>query len=284
MVFDAHRSKLVYYGLCKNAVSALTKAVKTMALETERNVAKAPRVRRREAAATVARPAQRGATAAAGIYRELRDDILSLRRTPGEAISEKQIAESYGVSRTPVREAVLKLADEGLIEVFPQSGTFVSRIPLAALPEAIAIRRVLEEATVRYAAERATRSQVARLRACLEEQRERQVDGNHQGFHQADEAFHALLAETAGYPGFWTLIQQVKVQVDRYRQLTLPVLGRMGLVIAEHEAIVDAIAEHDPDRAARALTAHFDELQLTIAEAQQTIPQYFSAQESALAR
>jgi DNA-binding GntR family transcriptional regulator len=262
----------------------LTKTVQTMVSETERGAAKTGRVRRREPASSAVRPAQRGATVAAGIYRDLRNDILTLRRKPGESIAEKHIAETYGVSRTPVREAVLKLADEGLIEIFPQSGTFVSRIPVAALPEAITIRRVLEQATARYAAERATRSQIARLRACLEEQREREAAGDHEGFHQADEAFHALLAETAGYPGFWTLIQQVKVQVDRFRRLTLPVRGRMSMVIKEHEAVVDAVADHDPDRADQAITTHLNDLQLTIAEAQKANPLYFSVLEGETSR
>src|SRR3954468_10866898 len=132
-----------------------------MVSDTEQDVARTKRPDRRKPANPAARQFQRGATATAGIYRDLRDDIVSLRRRPGEPIIENQIAQTYGVSRTPVREAMLKLADEGLIEVFPQSGTFVSRIPLAALPEAIAIRMALEEATVRLAAERATRSQVA---------------------------------------------------------------------------------------------------------------------------
>jgi len=250
-----------------------------MVSDTEQAVPATQPLRRRGARKPVARPAQRGATVAASIYRDLRNDILSLRRKPGEAIAEKQIAEAFGVSRTPVREAVLKLADEGLIEIFPQSGTFVSRIPLGALPEAITIRRVLEEATVRYAAERATRSQVARLRACLELQREMEAKGDQNGFHHADEEFHALLAETAGYPGFWTVIQQVKVQVDRYRRLTLPLRGRMGRVIEEHEAVVDAIAGRDPDRAVKALTAHLDDLQVTIVEAQKANPLYFSTSE-----
>ena len=247
-----------------------------MVSDNEQDVAGTERLGRRKPAKPAARPVRRGATATAGIYRDLRDDIVSLRRKPGEPIVEKQIAESYGVSRTPVREAMLKLADEGLVEVFPQSGTFVSRIPLAALPEAIAIRKALEEATVRLAAERATRSQIARLRVCLEVQREREAADDHEGFHQSDEEFHALLAETAGYPGFWTVIQQVKVQVDRYRRLTLPVRGRMGVVIEEHEAVLDAIAAHDPERANRALTAHFNDLQVTIAVAQMANPLYFS--------
>ena len=70
---------------------------------------------------------------------------MSLQRRPGEPISEAEIALSYGLSRTPVREAILKLADEGLIDIFTQSGIFVSRIPLAALPEAIIVRKALED-------------------------------------------------------------------------------------------------------------------------------------------
>ncbi|WP_406567463.1 GntR family transcriptional regulator [Azospirillum canadense] len=237
----------------------------------------APTRSRRRATAATARPVQRGTTVAATIYRDLRNEIVSLRRKPGEPIAEKVIAQDYGVSRTPVREAVLRLADEGLIEIFPQSGTFVARIPLGALPEAIAIRKALEEATVRYAAQRATRSQVAKLRANLELQRELEAAGDFNGFHQADESFHALIAETAGYPGFWALTQQVKVQVDRFRLLTLPVLGRVPAVIAEHTVIVEAIANHDPDAAAKALDVHLDYLQVTISDAQKANPLYFTA-------
>lgn len=189
---------------------------------------------------------------------------------------EKEVAETYGVSRTPVREAMLKLADEGLVEVFPQSGTFVARIPISGLPEAIAIRRALEEATVRYAAEQASGSQVARLRANLELQREMKESGNFDGFHEADEAFHALLAEISGYPGFWAVTQQVKRQVDRYRHLTLPAAGRMDKALAEHGAIVEAVAARDPDRAVGELRHHLTDLQLGIAEVRRSYPHYFT--------
>jgi GntR family transcriptional regulator, rspAB operon transcriptional repressor len=151
-----------------------------------------------------------------------------------------------GVSRTPVREAILKLADEGLLEIFPQSGIFVSRIPMAALPEAIIIRKALEETTARLAAERATSSQILALHSILERQREASAAKDDDAFHRADEMFHATIAEVAGYPGIWTLIQQVKVHVDRYRRLTLPQEGRITRVIAEHEAILGAIEAHDP--------------------------------------
>ena len=137
-----------------------------------------------------------------------------------------------------MREAILKLSDEGLLEIFPQSGIIVSRIPVAALPEAIIIRKALEETTARLAAERATSSQILALHSILERQREANAAGDRDAFHQADEAFHASIAEVAGYPGIWKLIQQVKVHVDRYRRLTLPQPGRIAQVIAEHEAIL----------------------------------------------
>ena len=105
---------------------------------------------RRIAAGTGRSGRPRAATAASKIYSDLRIELVSLQRHPGEAISEAQIALSYGVSRTPVREAILKLSDEGLLEIYPQSGIFVSRIPVAALPEAIIIRKALEETTARF--------------------------------------------------------------------------------------------------------------------------------------
>lgn len=232
--------------------------------------------RRRTAPVEVGGQVRRGTTVAATIYRDLRGQIVSLRRKPGDPIAEKLIAQDYGVSRTPVREAILRLADEGLIEIFPQSGTFVSRIPVDALPEAFAIRKALEEATVRYAAERTSGSQIALLQANLELQREMAASGDFDGFHHADEAFHAMIAEMAGFPGFWTVTQQVKVQIDRYRLLTLPMQGRILKVIAEHSVIVDAIAARDPVAAVRALDMHLDELQTTINEARRTNPDYFS--------
>jgi DNA-binding GntR family transcriptional regulator len=221
----------------------------------------------------------RGATAASRIYAELRAELVSLARRPGETISENQIASDYGVSRTPVREAILKLADEGLVEIFPQSGIFVSRIPMAALPEAIIIRKALEETTTRMAAERATASQLLALHAVLERQREAADAKDRKSFHQADEAFHAGIADVAGYPGIWTLILQVKMHVDRYRQLTLPVAGRMTQVIAEHEPILAAIEAHDPQRAGIAMERHLDRLLRDISETQHTNPEFFASTE-----
>jgi GntR family transcriptional regulator, rspAB operon transcriptional repressor len=220
----------------------------------------------------------RAATAASKIYSDLRTELVSLERRPGEAISEAKIALSYGVSRTPVREAILKLSDEGLLEIYPQSGIFVSRIPIAALPEAILIRKALEETTARMAAERATSSQILALRSVLERQREACAAGDSETFHQADELFHATVADVAGYPGIWKFIQQVKVHVDRYRRLTLPQQGRIPKVIAEHEAVLTAIEAHDPERARQAMEAHLESLLDNISTTRHINPEFFEEQ------
>jgi len=217
----------------------------------------------------------RTATASSRIYTDLRAELVSLARRPGEAISEAEIALAYGVSRTPVREAILKLSDEGLVEIFPQSGINVSRIPIAALPEAIVIRRALEETTARMTAELATASQILALHSIVERQREADVAHDRDAFHQADELFHATIAEIAGYPGIWKLILQVKVNVDRFRQLTLPQAGRMATVIAEHERILSAIEAHDVDGASTAMAKHIERLLGDIAAMQHINPQFF---------
>jgi len=219
----------------------------------------------------------RAATASARIYAELRAELIALQRKPGEALSEAEIAMSHGVSRTPVREAILKLADDGLIDVFPQSGIFVSRIPLAALPEAIIVRKALEETTARLAAERATTSQILALHSIVERQREADVAKDNDAFHQADELFHATIAEVARHPGIWTLIQQVKVHVDRYRRLTLPQEGRMARAIAEHETILSGIEARDPAKARTAMEAHLERLLRDISPTQTINPEFFDA-------
>jgi DNA-binding GntR family transcriptional regulator len=217
----------------------------------------------------------RAASASAQIYQILAADIVSTRRKPGRLIIEKDLSAAFGVSRTPVREAILRLEAENLVEIVPQSGTFVARIPLAALPEAIVIRRALEEVSVRAAAKRATAAHFAVLQVNLRQQEERVAADDSDGFHEADKAFHAAIAEAAGYPGIWPLIQQVKVKVDRFCHLTLPEPGRMDRLVNEHRAIADAIEARDGDRAVAALDVHMAGLRADLRELPKLDPDYF---------
>lgn len=209
------------------------------------------------------------------IYRDLKRDIVSLTLVPGAAVSEKDLMQRYGVSRTPVREAVLRLAEERLVEVVPKSGTFVSRIPVSALREALVARRALEAVTVRAAAEVASESQIMELRAIIQRQQEDADKGDEEAFHKSDEDFHAGLARAGNYRGIWEIIQQVKVHIDRYRLLTLPQPGRMKLIVQEHSAVVEAIARRDADGAVQKMEEHLNKLRLDIAIFRDMRPDYF---------
>lgn len=214
-------------------------------------------------------------TIADTVYQQLRHSIVSLELAPGTAISENAVSEEKGVSRTPVREAILRLTREKLVEVVPKSGTFIARIALSSLVEAIVVRNALEAVTVRAATAKATPSQILELRTIIERQREVDRAKDAEAFHRADEDFHASFASIGGYPGIWDLVRQVKVQVDRYRRLTLPQTGRMSLIILEHEAVVDALAEGNADKAVRCMEVHLEKLQLDIAVFRDLRPSYF---------
>lgn len=208
-------------------------------------------------------------------YERLRAVIISMDMLPGAPISEKRIAMEEGISRTPIREAILRLTKERLVEVVPKSGTFVARIPISALPEALIARRALECMTTRSAAKYARRSQVLELQAMIERQREMAECGDTKGFHRVDEEFHEMVANVGNLPGLWTLVQQVKLQTDRYRHLTLPEDGRMDMVVAEHAAVVAAIEKKDEKTACAMMEAHLSGLQLHIAHAAEANPEYF---------
>ena len=170
----------------------------------------------------------RAVTASARIYVLLRDQIVGMELKPGVTLSEKDICDTFGVSRTPVREALLRLNDENLIDIFPQMGTFVSRISFTAIRDAMVVRQALERTTVREAAKRAARLDITMLKGILNLQEQFQEAGSFDAFHEADENFHQAIAAIAGHPNLWRIIKREKAHVDRFRMLTLPMpeIGR----------------------------------------------------------
>ncbi|MBL4805732.1 MAG: GntR family transcriptional regulator [Rhodobacteraceae bacterium] len=208
-------------------------------------------------------------------YERLRAAIIAMDMLPGTPISEKNIALEQGISRTPIREAILRLTKEKLVEVVPKSGTFVARIPISSLPETTIARRALEAVTTRSAARYARRSQVLELHAVIERQRELAALEDIKEFHEADEDFHAMVATIGKLPGLWRLIQQVKFQVDRFRRLTLPEKGRMMMIVEEHASVVRAIEQKNEDLACLCMEKHLTGLQLQIATVADAHPNYF---------
>ncbi|MDG4674813.1 GntR family transcriptional regulator [Shinella sp. 838] len=213
--------------------------------------------------------------AATLIYQHLLEDIVTLRRKPMDLLNEKELAEHFGVSRTPIREAIIRLSDDGLVDVFPQSGTFVSRIPRRALYEAILIRKSLENTNVSLAIEKATPADLDGLDRLLKEQAECREAGDYKQFHELDTAFHRQINVCAGFPGIWTMIQQVKVHIDRYRLLTLPQEGRLLRVVEEHKAVVDGLRRRDAASAVDAMEFHLGQMLREIDDITDLNPAYF---------
>jgi GntR family transcriptional regulator, rspAB operon transcriptional repressor len=194
------------------------------------------------------------------VARALRQAIVQMEIRPGEMLSEQDIATKLGVSRQPVREAFIKLGEAGLVRILPQRGTLVVKISRAAVEDARFIREAVECAVAREAAQRATPAAVAPLTDSLARQRRalRAKDGAALFF--LDEEFHRLLAEAAGRPSAWRVIEDVKPQMDRVRYLDMADAIPMSTVIAQHTTIVDAVKASDPDAAETAMRAHLTEI------------------------
>jgi len=263
-------------------VAGLAWAGKRVDATTERNKKTGDaRTRKRKPRSANAPPAgdplrvQRPAKNSEVVYRDLRHAIVTMELVPGTPIVERELTARYGISRTPLREAVLRLVEDRLVDVAPKSGTFVSRIPLSVVREGLVARKALEDVTVRAATEGASESELMGLDAIIQRQREMAAAGDEELFHRADEDFHAAIAAAARYPGIWDMIQQMRIQIERYRRLTLPQPGRMELVVEEHIVLLDAIRKRDPDLAAQRMREHLDKLQLDSSILRDLWPDYF---------
>jgi DNA-binding GntR family transcriptional regulator len=193
------------------------------------------------------------------IYRVLRRDVVTLRLKPGMRLSENELAARFGTSRAPVREALIRLADEGLIDVRPQRGSFVSRISLRAMEQARLVREALEVVIIRRAAEaRLPKSALKACEAAIAAQIEARDDPER--FISADDEFHRAFAEAASLGGIWSIIEREKVQFDRVRILSLPRVTPVDVLIAQHRAILKAVLDGDPDQAEQAIRAHLSEV------------------------
>ena len=206
------------------------------------------------------------------LYRLLRERIIRNDLRAGTRISEAEIAAGYSISRQPVREAFIKLAEEGLLDVRPQRGTFVRRIAQEAVTDARFVREAIEADIVRIVAENADKQAIGRLAEELRQQQAATEQGA--AFLALDDRFHRTLAELAGKSRIWDMLEGLKSQMDRVRLLSIATFPARKLV-AQHEAIVEAIARHDPDVAERAMRAHLREILSDLPVIAARNPEYF---------
>ena len=194
------------------------------------------------------------------VYLSLRAAIVGLRYTPGEVLRKAEVCEALGVSRSPVSDAITRLAADGLVDVHPQAGTFVSRISIAEIREGAFIREALELAAIEHVAHSVADEQIGLLKRNLRIQRVMLDDGDQTGFYEHDAQMHELLLSFTGYRRLGRISESVRAQLDRARQLLLPAPGRLQEAYLEHEAVVGALEARDAAGAREALRHHLGQL------------------------
>ena len=190
------------------------------------------------------------------IERAIRERILAVELAPGASISENEFAAQFGVSRTPVREAFLALAKDGLIDIFPQHGSFIARIALRRVEQAQFIRLTLETAALAGADAATARRMAPRLKRLVGEAEAARGAGDLRAFYDLDDAFHAALAEGNGHSLVVEVCRFVGNDIARIRHLRLAHDDYTAAILAEHRGIVAALARGEVRAAVSVLREH----------------------------
>ncbi|MCA1326452.1 GntR family transcriptional regulator [Herbaspirillum sp. alder98] len=220
------------------------------------------------------RPLDRSRHAAPQVFEHLRELIVAMRIAPGTVLQRADLAARYGLSQTPIRDALIKLGEEGMVDIFPQHATVVSAVNVTLARQAHFLRRSLELEIVRTLAQAPDAALVTRLRDSVELQRLLAERENYADFVLADQAFHRQMYEAAQVPELWAMVRRQSGNLDRLRNLHLPIPGKAGRVIADHVALVDAIAAGDGDAAQAALREHLSGTLSQLDDIRQRFPHY----------
>lgn len=191
------------------------------------------------------------------VYRLLRGLIVRLKLLPNQFLSEKDVAAGMSISKTPVREAFIRLAEDGIVRIVPKSGTYVAPIDPERAREGLLIWTSLEASCVWQAAQRYGMDEVGRLRGILARE-QRVVDARDvAGYHAANDDFHATLFEMADLPDAEKLIISARFEVDRVLNLHRNYPGDlMADFHADHAELVNAVAGHDAEGARAVMLRH----------------------------
>lgn len=211
------------------------------------------------------------------VFERLREQIVLLELAPGTVLSRTDLATQFGVSQTPIRDALIKLGQEGLVDIFPQHATVVSRIDVASALQAQFLRRSIESEVVRTLAEQPDAGLIARLRAQIDVQASLTGSATYHEFIAADRAFHRLMYEAAGVPELYLLVRQRSGHLDRLRMLNLPTVGKQRAILQEHRRMVDAIAKGDTEAAQDGLREHLSGTLRQVDAIRRAHPDYFTA-------
>lgn len=195
------------------------------------------------------------------VFERLLEDIVSGVLPPGTPLAELDLCDRLGVSRTPVREALIKLADVDLVRIYPQRGTFVLPISPEAFRHAQFIREHLECALVAEAVRHIDATSLRELNEIVEAQEQADAIGDSSAFYAQDEAFHTAIARLSRREDVWRVIRQTKIHFDRVRHLTLiEDVAHIPLLIEQHREILAGLADCNETQAVAAMRRHLREV------------------------
>ncbi len=215
--------------------------------------------------------------AAPQVRARLREQIVTLELPPGTLLSRADLAVQFGVSQTPVREALIKLAEEGLVEVFAQHKTVVSRIDIGSARLIHFVRRAAEMEIVRLVAVKRDRELVKRLRALIERQDAACKATNYPELVACDRLFHQELYDAADVSGLGAVLDRYSGHVDRLRRLHVPRPGKAASIVREHRAIVAAVSRGDAEGAASRVAEHLSGTLSWIDSVREEFPHFITA-------
>lgn len=218
----------------------------------------------------------RGKRASQQVYEAIRSAIISLKLLPNQPISDYEVASLLAVSRTPVREAFIRLAEEGLLTTYPQLATVISPIRLEAIYEAQFLREAVEGSIAARAAEQIEPAHATRLRATLEEHEVAWEAGDWGAFYMLDERTHRLVGEIAGLAGVLKHLEPARAQLDRMRHVVLPERDTALRVIQQHRVFILAICNREPGAAQAAMTLHTRDILGRLPDLQARRPELFA--------
>jgi DNA-binding GntR family transcriptional regulator len=220
--------------------------------------------------------AMRRQTMGVQVHAYLRREIISGHLLPRTPLSEQELAQRFGVSRTPVREALIKLAEENLVETYPQYGSFVSPITISDVFDNQFVREAIECAAIERAIERAGADDLREIKRIMARQAMLEGAGDDEAFFTADEQLHELFLSLAGHAQAWRVVVNAKAQLDRVRHLTIRLPRKLSSVIAEHQNIVDRFVDRDREGAVEAMRKHLRGVFRSIEILQADHPDYFT--------
>lgn len=195
------------------------------------------------------KPIERHQTLREKILETIRDAILKGSLKPGERVSEPELAERFGISRTPIREAFRQLESEGYLEVMPRKGAVVASLSERDVVEFYSIKSILEGHAARIAAERMSERDLERLEAINAKLEQIATEGDIKTFFRVHNEFHELFIKASGNDKLTELINQLVLKFNRLRLASLAQPGRMAISVQEHRKIIEAFRSHDGDKA-----------------------------------